>query len=70
MIRAPEPGLCATCLHHRIIRSGRGSTFYLCERSRSDPAFPRYPPLPVLACRGYEAGGSSSAETNTPETGG
>lgn len=26
----------------------------MCERSRADPSFPRYPNLPVLACRGYE----------------
>jgi len=53
---APEPGLCATCVHHRIVRSGRGSIFYLCQLSRTDPAFPRYPRLPVLSCRGYEPG--------------
>jgi hypothetical protein len=26
----------------------------MCERSRLDPAFPRYPSLPVLACAGFE----------------
>jgi len=26
----------------------------MCERSLSDPSFPRYPRLPVLECRGYE----------------
>jgi hypothetical protein len=33
-------GLCATCVHQKIIRSGRGSTFSMCLRSRQDPAFP------------------------------
>jgi hypothetical protein len=28
--------------------------FTLCERSSDDDRFPRYPTLPVLACRGYE----------------
>jgi hypothetical protein len=28
--------------------------FWLCRRSETDPAFPRYPALPVLACTGYE----------------
>jgi hypothetical protein len=32
----------------------RGSVFSLCMRSREDPAYPRYPRLPVLECRGYE----------------
>ncbi len=26
----------------------------MCERSLTDPSFPRYPRLPVLSCRGYE----------------
>jgi hypothetical protein len=47
-------GLCADCQHCRIVRSER-STFYLCQRSLTDPAFRKYPPLPVLACRGYDA---------------
>jgi hypothetical protein len=46
-------GLCATCAHCRLVESRR-SRFYLCERSRTDPAFPRYPRLPVVACRGYD----------------
>jgi hypothetical protein len=47
-------GLCADCRHMRIIKSDRGSVFYRCERSDSDPAFPKYPRLPVVQCRGYE----------------
>jgi hypothetical protein len=34
--------------------SGKGSTFHLCERSKTDGRYPKYPPLPVLACRGWE----------------
>jgi hypothetical protein len=48
-----EPGLCATCVHARVLENRRGSRFYLCELSKVDPSFPRYPPLPILACRGY-----------------
>jgi hypothetical protein len=33
--------------------SGAQSTFWLCELSRTDPRFPRYPRLPVLRCAGY-----------------
>jgi hypothetical protein len=47
-------GLCAACAHHRTVVSQRGSRFLFCQRSVSDPAFPRYPELPVLRCAGYE----------------
>jgi len=43
------------------ITSARGSTFYLCRRSFTDPRFARYPPIPVLVCSGFEqvhAGGN------------
>lgn len=50
----PVIGLCASCVHHRSVVSDRGSHFHLCERSRTDPAYPRYPMLPVLRCAGHE----------------
>ena len=50
-----SPGLCAHCKHVRIIRSDRGSIFYLCRQSATDPVYPQYPRLPVLSCRGHEA---------------
>ncbi|HLM86370.1 MAG TPA: hypothetical protein VK272_09305 [Solirubrobacteraceae bacterium] len=56
---APAVGLCATCKHQQIVRNTRGSSFSLCGRSREDPAYPRYPRLPVLACPGYEPRGES-----------
>jgi hypothetical protein len=46
-------GLCATCTHARPIESPKGSQFLLCKLSQSDPAFPKYPRLPVLTCSGY-----------------
>jgi hypothetical protein len=51
---APPPGLCGGCAHQRLVPNTRGSVFSLCERSREDPAYPRYPSLPVLSCAGYE----------------
>jgi hypothetical protein len=48
-------GLCATCAHARVIENDRGSRFYFCELSKTDPRFPRYPRLPVVACIGWEA---------------
>jgi hypothetical protein len=50
----PSAGLCDTCRHQRLIHNTRGSTFSLCERSRTDPDYPRYPRLPVVECPGYE----------------
>ena len=50
----PTPvGLCATCRHARKIQSDRGSVFFLCKLSETDPTFPKYPRLPVLSCPGY-----------------
>ena len=48
------PGLCGGCRHSRRIETRNGATFRLCERSTSDPAYPRYPALPVLSCAGFE----------------
>jgi hypothetical protein len=47
-------GLCDSCVHQRIVTNTRGSRFSLCERSRTDPNYPRYPRLPVLKCAGHE----------------
>jgi len=49
-----KAGLCATCVHSKIVKSERGSAFILCLRSKTDPAFPKYPPLPVRECVGFE----------------
>ena len=55
MTASPPAGLCERCIHQRIVRNTRGSTFSLCERSRSEPdVYPRYPRLPVLECAGVE----------------
>jgi hypothetical protein len=48
-----SPGLCGKCAHARVVVSGKGSTFYLCQLAAVDPSFRKYPPLPVLSCRGY-----------------
>jgi hypothetical protein len=48
-----KAGLCADCVHARRLETGRGSIFLLCELSKSDPRFVKYPRLPKLACSGY-----------------
>jgi hypothetical protein len=50
---AERVGLCFTCQFSRVIVNDRESRFYFCERSKTDPRFPRYPPLPVVTCAGY-----------------
>jgi hypothetical protein len=47
-----SPGLCATCEYLRLVASSR-SVFVRCGLAEVDPAFLRYPPIPVVACRGY-----------------
>jgi hypothetical protein len=49
----PDPGLCGSCANSRVVETRTGSRFFLCQLSAVDPAFPRYPRLPVLRCRGY-----------------
>jgi hypothetical protein len=48
-------GLCENCTHRKEIRNDRGSLFILCRRGLLDPAWPKYPRLPVLRCAGFEA---------------
>ena len=55
-----QVGLCLHCRHARIVVSRAESRFYLCKRSRTDPAYPKYPRLPVLQCDGYEREGDSA----------
>lgn len=47
-------GLCADCVHARIVESERHSRFYMCELSKTDQRFTKYPRLPVLHCSGYK----------------
>lgn len=47
-------GLCAACRHLRVIVSSKGSRFYMCARAAHDPAYRRYPPIPVRQCPGFD----------------
>lgn len=49
-------GLCLSCRWARRVTNRRGSVFFRCGRADGDPRFPRYPPLPVLVCEGFEEG--------------
>ncbi|MBM3226090.1 MAG: hypothetical protein FJZ47_20165 [Candidatus Tectomicrobia bacterium] len=60
-----HPGLCATCQHVKRTETKRGSVFFLCLRAQTDISFRKYPPLPVLQCRGYEP--EVKASTTNPQ---
>lgn len=62
-----QAGLCACCRHCRLVDSGR-SVFYLCGRSLTDPSFRKYPPLPVLVCRGFEEPPPEPSRDDEPPT--
>ncbi|HKJ24249.1 MAG TPA: hypothetical protein VKB65_05460 [Myxococcota bacterium] len=47
-------GQCASCRHAFTQDGARGSVFWRCLRADRDPAYPRYPPLPVRRCAGHE----------------
>jgi hypothetical protein len=46
-------GLCVRCVNVHVIENRRGSHFYRCRLADVDPAFRRYPPLPVISCPGF-----------------
>ena len=50
----PTVGLCSVCAHARVVENRHGSRFYLCEQSRTDSSFKKYPPLPVVDCLGFD----------------
>lgn len=58
-------GLCDSCRHQRLVRNTRGSTFSMCERSRTDARFPKYPRLPVLECVGFEPRDAGSGQAGS-----
>ncbi len=61
-----EPGLCGTCRMARRIATARGSTFFYCTRSDADPAYDKYPRLPVLHCAGHLPAGDFRGEEAGP----
>jgi hypothetical protein len=46
-------GLCGSCSWQRVVVSGKGSTFSLCQRAAMDPSMSKYPHLPVLTCESF-----------------
>jgi hypothetical protein len=50
----PGVGLCSVCAHVRVVKNRQGSRYYLCELSRFDNRFMKYPSLPMAECPGFE----------------
>jgi len=67
MAPRPAAGLCDQCRHQLLVPNTRGSVFSLCERSRTEADFPRYPRLPVLSCPGFEPETETAAPDAAPE---
>jgi hypothetical protein len=65
----PRAGLCERCRHQRVIRNTRGSSFSMCERSKTDPGYPKYPRLPVVECAGFEPAGPEDGEGSAANAG-
>jgi hypothetical protein len=59
----PAIGLCSNCSHCRVVPGGR-STFYMCQRSLTEPEYPKYPRLPMVSCRGYEPAPPKAGQKN------
>ncbi|REJ79915.1 MAG: hypothetical protein DWQ36_01385 [Acidobacteria bacterium] len=65
---AVDPGLCGGCRWAEVVRSRRAA-YLRCGRSDGDPSFPRYPPLPVRVCRGYQRFDTPPADGPEPAAG-
>jgi hypothetical protein len=60
-------GLCDSCIYKKWIENERGSPFLLCELSKKDPRFRKYPTLPVFRCDGYAESNEKDASTFSQE---
>ena len=61
--------LCETCASMREVITPKGSRFLLCQWSRTDPAYPKYPPQPVVRCGGYQPRATNEQDTKQGENG-
>jgi hypothetical protein len=63
---ASRIGLCWNCEYARHVEAKESSVYFLCERSLTDPTFPKYPRLPVLRCWGYFQGAEHHETISAP----
>ena len=45
--------LCETCAWMREVITPKASRFLLCQLSKTTPAYPKYPPQPIVRCEGF-----------------
>ena len=50
-----QQSICSRCIERKIVRSGKGSVFLLCQIGVSNPNWPKYPPQPVRRCPKFRA---------------
>jgi len=62
-------GLCPACHWSRLVVSGRGSQFLLCNKAFEDPRFPKYPPQPIASCGGFTPPEGPAAKVGEPAPG-
>ncbi|UPT73441.1 MAG: hypothetical protein M0D55_16450 [Elusimicrobiota bacterium] len=49
--RAPR-GDCLGCAHAKTLKTKSGSAIFLCGRAETEPAYEKYPALPLRGCPG------------------
>lgn len=69
-----EGSLCGRCQQHRLITSGKGSQFLMCQIGLAEPSWPKYPPQPVYSCRQFQplsmppAPENRALDSNSPDS--
>lgn len=48
-------GVCRNCVYAKWLRTKSGGEILLCRLSETDATYLKYPPLPMLSCRGWSA---------------
>ena len=56
--------LCETCASMLAVVTPKGSRFLLCQLSRIDPAYPKYPPQPIVRCAGHQPRDTNEDKAN------
>jgi hypothetical protein len=48
------PTLCEFCQYQKLVISGKGSRFLMCQKSLENKQYAKYPTQPVIECAGFE----------------
>jgi len=46
--------LCESCAFMREVVTPKKSRFLLCQLSKTNPDYPKYPPQPIVRCEGHQ----------------